>query len=344
LKSVLQFPNVLGYRNPVEGIAKMSRARTGWLAAFLVFGAVGLPNLAAAQGAPASCPQGLDRGIPAPPSNALDGSAFAAQVGDVSGTQRDGVTEQELLAGDIPQFLRHLRPVTLRGRTASGKAVSITVCVMPDYLAVGSDKDFVRVPMGLRAAVAIADRFGFVLPTTKIVDAIYAQADVHVPPEPLTAGPQMRSTAYFVLHNRMVRQESLAEGAKLGMLIAGQKKDLVITNRLRTHPGRVAIYGWHRENGRPIQPLSTVHGENYADYSHGIRLVSTIAYVDNKERSLLDILQDPNLAPVVSAEGPIPKVGVLLASLDGQRREANSSEPEVASAGRLQSDHPSAIR
>lgn len=322
----------------------MSHARTALLAAFLIFGVASFPNLAAAEGSRAGCPQSLDRQIPAARSDALGGSAFAAQVGDVSGTQRDGLTEQALLAGDIPQFLRRLRPVTLRGRAASGKAVSIIVCVTPDYLAVGTDEDFVRVPMGLPAAIAIADRFGFVLPTTKIVDAIYAQADVHMPPEPLTAGPQMRSTAYFVRHNSMVRQERLAEGAKLGMLIAGQKKDLVITNRLRTHPGRVAIYGWHRENGHPIQPLSTVHGENYADYSHGIRFVSTIAYVDNKERSLLDILQDPNLAPVVSAEGPIPKVGVLLASLERKSPEAHAPQPELASANRMQSHPASATR
>jgi hypothetical protein len=293
----------------------MLHARTGWLAAFLILCAADLPSMAATEGGRAICSQNLDRGIPAPGSNALDGSAFAAQVGNVSGAQRDVETEQVLLAGDIPQFLRSLKPVTLRGHTSGGKAVSVTVCVTPDYLAVGSDKDFVRVPMGLPAAVAVAYRFGFVLPTTKIVDAIYAQADVHVPPEPLAAGPQMRSTAYFVRHNNMVQQERLGEGATLGMLVAGQKKDLVITNRLRTNPGRVAIYGWHRVNGRPIQPLSTVHGEDYADYSHGIRLVSMIAYVDNTERSLFDILQDPNLAPVVSAEGPIPKVGMLLASI-----------------------------
>ena len=245
-------------------------------------------------------------------------------------------------AGAAGQIMPKLKLPGVAG--VGGKPVSITVCVTPDYLAVGTDKDFVRVPMGLPAAVAIADRFGFVLPTTKIVDAIYAQADVHVPPEPLTAGPQMRSTAYFVRHNSMVRQERVAEGAKLGMLIAGQKKDLVITNRLLTHPGRVAIYGWHRQNGRPIQPLSTVHGENYADYSHGIRFVSTIAYVDGKARSLLDILQDPNLAPVVSTEGPIPKVGVLLASLERKSPEAHAPRPEIASANRIQSGPASATR
>ena len=168
------------------------------------------------------------------------------------------------------------------------------------------------------------------LPTTKIVDAIYAQADARVRPEPLQAGPKMRSTPYFVLHDRLVRQESLAVGAMLGDLVAGQKKDLVITNRLRTHQGRVAIYGWHREDGTPIQSLSTVHGESYADYSHGVRLVGAVAYVDDRERSLADILQDPQLAPVVSAEGPIPNVRALIASIKGGSVEAPSLLHRVA--------------
>ncbi len=43
----------------------------------------------------------------------------------------------------------------------------------------------------------------------------------------------------------------------LGALIASDKKDLVLTNRLRSHLDRVAIYGWHPTGGKPIQSLST---------------------------------------------------------------------------------------
>jgi hypothetical protein len=267
------------------------------------------------QGSGAGCPASLVRRIPPPPDNALDGSTYARQVEALSGARRDAITEAVLLAGDIPDFLRHLRPVALQGQLTSGRTVRVRVCVTPDYLAVGSNNDFVRVPVGLGTAVDVAEHFGFMLPTTKIVDAIYEQAKVHVQPRPLEAGPEMRSTAYFVHHDRLVRQDSIAARAVLGNLVAGQKKDLVITRRLLAHPGRVAIYGWHRENGMPIQSLSTVHGKDYADYSHGVRLVSAIAYVDDKERSLRDILQDPQLAPVVNSEGAIPNLGALLVSL-----------------------------
>ncbi|HBZ55180.1 MAG TPA: hypothetical protein DEO88_07230, partial [Syntrophobacteraceae bacterium] len=60
----------------------------------------------------------------------------------------------------------------------------------------------------------------------------------------------------------------------------------------------IAIYGWHRGMGNPIQPLSTAHGVNYADYSHGVRLVSDIVLIDGKYESIYRILQDPLLAGV----------------------------------------------
>jgi hypothetical protein len=60
--------------------------------------------------------------------------------------------------------------------------------------------------------------------------------------------------------------------------------------------------------------LSTVHGANYADYSHGIRLVSEWAVVNGKVQSVRDILHDPSTAPILSDEGPIRVDGRLLAA------------------------------
>jgi hypothetical protein len=172
--------------------------------------------------------------------------------------------------------------------------------------------------MGLSTALTVASRFGFVLPTCKMVDAIYDQAEVRLRPQPLPPGEEMRSTAYFRHHQSQIRAQRLALGAPLGVLMAGQKKDLVLTNRLLAKAGRVAIYGWHRGHGRPIQPLSTVHGARYADYSHGVRLVSAVAYVNGEPRSLLDLLEDPSLAWLISDEGPISRQ-VLLAAKAGGR-------------------------
>jgi len=115
----------------------------------------------------------------------------------------------------------------------------------------------------------------------------------------------MTSTEYYRMHNTMIDKQSQSLGFPLGALVSGHKKDVVLTNRLVTHPGQIAIYGWHRAKGAPIQPLSTVHGAGYADYSHGIRLVAKMAMIDGNLRPVSEILHDSKLARVLSDEGPI---------------------------------------
>ena len=247
----------------------------------------------------------LTRSIPAASPDALTGSQFAESVLNMDRHEREQAILDQLVAGNLPGFLRKLVPVKLNSEVASGKALTATIFVMPEYLAIGSDGDFLRIPMNLHTATAVASRFGFVLPTRKIVDAIYDQSGCHFTPQPLPAGPQMTSTEYYRMHNAMIDRQSQALGFPLGALVSGHKKDVVLTNRLITRPGHIAIYGWHRAKGAPIQPLSTVHGAGYADYSHGIRLVAKMAMIDGKLRSVSEILHDSKLARVLSYEGPI---------------------------------------
>jgi hypothetical protein len=225
----------------------------------------------------------------------------------------------------MPAFLRRLVPVTIVGSDQT-QPVKITVCVLPDYLALGSDADFVLVPMGLSAALDIAGHFGFALPTPKLVDAIYEESPVKLEPRPLPAGPEMRSTAYFVYHSELINRERLALAAPLGELTSGDKKDLVLTSLLWERLGRVAIYGWHRGVDHPIQPLSNVHGARYADYSHGVRLVSLAVYVDGAKRTLEDVLADPILARLLTRDGPLPHLGERLTLLMAKLAAPESPE------------------
>lgn len=247
----------------------------------------------------------LTGGIPLRPSQALTGSQFAQLILNMDRDQREKAILQEMLHGNLPNFLRKLVPVELRGELPNGRPLIATIFVAPDYLSIGSDDDFLRIPMNLYTAESVADHFGFILPTKKIVDAIYAQSIYHLKPQPMSAGPQMRSTAYYRTHNQMIEDQLHARGIPLGGLIAGHKKDVVVTNLLTHQEGRIAIYGWHRGVGEPIQPLSTVHGAFYADYSHGIRLISDIVLIDGKRQSIYDVLRDPLLAKILSYEGPV---------------------------------------
>ncbi|NKB28809.1 MAG: hypothetical protein GKR99_15165 [Rhodobacteraceae bacterium] len=223
-----------------------------------------------------------------------------AALSGLGGAERDRRIAAQVLAGNIPDFMRNLTPVTLKSDDTT-----VTICVTPDYVAIGDDADHVRVPMGLPAAAKIADGLGFMLPTTRMVDAIYADAGVQLAPQPMTPNSQMTSNNYIRRHNATIQRQLVAADAENGTLTAGHRKDLVLSNRLRSKPGRVAIYGWHRINGRPIQPLSTVHGQYYADYSHGVRLVSRTAYVNGRPVELSDLLSDARFAALISDEGPI---------------------------------------
>jgi hypothetical protein len=260
------------------------------------------------------CESSLTRAIPRRSGRSGDGSAVIGQLTSVSGSARDNAIVHEVVQGNIPDFMRNLVPVTFTGQGGNGQRMQVTICVMPDYLAVGSNSDYVRVPLGLPAATRIAERFDMILPTTRMVDAIYSQASVRLSPSPMQPGSQMASTDYFMRHNATVEGQRAQASRNLGLLVSGHKKDLVLTNRLDRNPGRVAIYGWHRRSGSPIQPLSTVHGAQYADYSHGIRLVARRAYVNGRAVDLRDLLADSRLAGLVSSEGTISN-RQMLASL-----------------------------
>jgi hypothetical protein len=200
--------------------------------------------------------------------------------------------------------------------------------VLSDYLSLGSDRDFLLVPMSLDSALAVASRFGFMLPTQRMVDLIYREAQVRLLPQPLPASDRMRSVAYLQQHDALVEQQRGERGAAPGARTAGPNKDLGLSARRWQEPGRLAIYGWQRADGTPIQPLSTVHGARYADYSHGVRLVSQTVFVNGAPARLLDALADAQLGPLLSDEGALPQAAAWLASRPG----SDASRPRSGSA------------
>jgi hypothetical protein len=281
-----------------EEIPMKASASLALVLLLLVPSAGGLEELRPEE--PATLPA---EGIPPRPAGAMTGTEFARRTTGMAGRARQRLALAALTGGDLPDFLRQLKPVTLEGHAPDGRVTRAVIWVTPDYLTIGSDRDFLRIPLSYYTATAVARAFGCVLPTRKMVDAIYRQADLRLPPQPLPAGPRMRSSAYYLRHQRMI--EAQRDGQPLGELVAGQKKDIVLTNRLYRNPNRIAIYGWHKRRGQPIQPLSTVHGAGYADYSHGVRLVSETVWIDGVPRSIYDVLADPELAPALSDEGPL---------------------------------------
>ena len=241
--------------------------------------------------------------IPPRQAGAVTGSQFLDWTRTMSRPEREQAILQEILSGNVPDFLRNFKEIQLSARGKDGQMHTGTVRVLPDYLAIGSNDDFVRIPMGGPTGQRIAEAFGCSLPTRKLVDEVWKAADVRLQPIPLPPTAQMMSNQYTATHHKKIEQERA--GHALGELTAGTKKDVVLTNRYESSPGQVAIYGWHQLNGKPIQPLNLSHESSYADYSHGIRLVAGNMIVDGVERPVADVLKDPVLSALLSDEGPI---------------------------------------
>src|SRR6185436_1787587 len=98
---------------------------------------------------------------------------------------------------------------------------------MPVYLSIGDDQDWVRIPVTARTAQKVADKLCMMLPTAKMVDDIFKQAEI-----PLSAKQQtIALTAESYLKHHQAIQGSLPSGSQ-GKLIAGHKKDVVLTDRM----------------------------------------------------------------------------------------------------------------
>lgn len=229
------------------------------------------------------------------------------------GPQRDSMAALSILSGNVPEFLRELQPVVLRGKLRDGAPHELLVHVTPDYLCVGGEAPeedgepgFVRVPLGGPAAQEVADAAACLLPTKKVVDAVWAQAQQKLSPRPW--GPpydhSMLSTARAIAHSHLV--DDARRGLPYGQLSAGQKKDVIVHDSLAKRPGgRVCIYGWHELSGKPIQPVNaSSHEATYADYSHGIRLVARSCSVDGQEADLEAVMRDPLLAALLCEYAP----------------------------------------
>lgn len=242
--------------------------------------------------------------FPSRPAGARTGSQFMKYTSSMSAEDREKAIFDEIASGNVPQFCRKSVPVRFTA-TVSGKLQRATIFVLPDYLAIGSDQDYIRIPMTPITAQKIADRFGYSLPTRKMVNEIYRQASIKMSPSPQPPSPRMVTNEYYERHERMIKDKQPKNSA--GKLIAGHKKDVVITNRLLSMPRRVAIYGWHRKNGLPIQPLSLVHHDQYADYSHGVRLVQNVMQVGNFKMLVGDVLKDRRYSVLLSDEGPMSR-------------------------------------
>ena len=229
------------------------------------------------------------------------GSTFIQNNMNLIGAVREKNILDEFLHGNVPDFLRNFAQVNV-----TNGSDSLTYLVMSDYLCLGQDNDYVRMPMNPHTAQSIADQYDCTLPTRKMVNDIWKTSLNKLDPRPW--GPpynsDMEKTHRIGTHSNTIQAQLAGKDATA--LTSGHKKDVVLTNRLnpKNPAKRVAIYGWIQSTGKPIQDLNpSSHEDTYADYSHGIRLCSNDVIVNGNPMRMKDVFADSKLAPLVSDEG-----------------------------------------
>ena len=220
--------------------------------------------------------------------------------------ERDSFAAKEIFEGNLPSFLKKFERINVSiTDSITGKSIHAEYFVSPDYLSIGTDDDWARINITPLAAQRIADSFDCFLPTRKIVDDIYEAAKIKLEPVPMYAFRDSTPT--------MWQHHLIIEGQRKGKkgLIAGIQKDVVISGKITrdSRPDRVAIYGWHKPDGNPIQPLYTGHIYWWVDYSQGIRLVYRKIRVGpkgllrrKKWTDYTDVLNDPILKKLLCDE------------------------------------------
>lgn len=264
--------------------------------------------------------------LPKRPQNALDGSQFMEkvlgvdlekfkknprQLGSLSKIERENAILEQIELGNIPDFLRRPKAVIIKGPDGG----EVKTYVMPDYIAIGSNEDFVRLPLSPIIAQALAQKYGFSLPTKTIVEETYQQAGKRV------VGPSYSHPAEFQINSAFLDSagfylrsdqdiKAQLQGVPLGTLVAGGKKELVVSPFVSGRQASEAIdfYGLYGTDGIPIQ-RTPGHGREcgyrHTEYALGVRFVSPVVVVTKSsgERKVVRIdeaLRDPEIAKMIS--------------------------------------------
>jgi hypothetical protein len=236
-----------------------------------------------------------------------------------AGPQRDAAVLQRITDGEYD-------PLQLGTVTADYNGHHAEFTVLADALKL----DGVRVGAGAMLAQQVADALKCSLLTPKLLDMMYAQASVILPPFPLGT-VNMMTTQRFVDHSKMI-DAALAKAGYNGQgIVQTVGKPWMLDNDLldAAHAGHSENYGWHVNSSmwepedpnhwdgvhilpcvtlapgdaKVIQPPSWAHGLDQADYSEIMLFVLWACTLDGAPADVRDILQNPDLAPLASHQG-----------------------------------------
>jgi hypothetical protein len=229
----------------------------------------------------------------------ISGEAVARKYGlwGKKASQLDEIVLRLVQEGVVPGWLRR-GEVDWRSVRIEAEGHVLQFQAAADYVSIGDDEGWLRVPMYPATAQAIADLYDARLPSSPMVQAIYEQCGV-----PLWShsfgSPRDGIDKAVASHDAIE-----SDRGQLWGLVAGHKKDIVVT--ARRQEDRLVIFGWWDRKGKRIQEENrSDHSVFYKDYSHGVRLIQRAVIVDGKTMELDEVMRNEKLCGLVSSRGPI---------------------------------------
>jgi hypothetical protein len=238
--------------------------------------------------------------------SAVPATELVKQLPNEPGEARERMIRDFALRGDVPKFVQSWVAVPVMHNDVSGEFYC-----SPDFLSIGNDDDFLRVRINGVTAELIGEVAHAMLPTRMMVNAIYSHAMklAAIPWGPPYDHSMMRTERWEEQDTKIDKQAG-EKGYELGQLWAGHLKNVVVGSGLAKSRGsNIGIYGWFDKSGQAIQGPNVqwgAHEWTYTDYSQGIRFIHKEMLVGGVLVPVKEVLQDPDLAPLISDEGTVP--------------------------------------
>ena len=249
--------------------------------------------------------------IPRLSERALSGKEFMEEYKKLEPAQRHMLVLQQLAIGNVPDHFKQFE--TIRVKSSKGNVLEMQVA--RHGLRIGTDANYVEVPLDGPTAMAAAEIYGCTLPTPWISDQIYTAAEASKGIVPFIDAPQiakrmgiewnpskpdgkwMMSAEFVAERNKMLREYCREHGITDNQLTYGYHKDIIHPLPGTTKAGRLEIYGGRNVSGKRVQPISGGHHvRSYFDYSHQARFIRTSVKINGETMNISDFMNNLDYA------------------------------------------------
>ena len=233
----------------------------------------------------------------------ISGSAFADTL--PVGSTRKELSDRENMIVDAIESGHHL-PLVWVELHAENDRHRATFFVLRDAIQIGVHGDSFRPNVTAIGHQRIADMFGAMLPTSKLVTLAWEQG-FRFAPQTQIADAAMASTDRMLRHSREVdaridgRPQLVAANAGKHWVLANKLDGLVVQGAQGA-----ANFGWLRSGQSPWQPESYRHNIHHVDYSQVCWLIRCDAILDGRIVDVRAIGQNSETCDLIY--GPTPLV------------------------------------